>query len=218
MYILLRSGARPRVLEEIGNAIVGRTHPHSVPSSLSLSSLLSLASSSSLSGHNGAIHVTPVFVVKRARRENAASASIAVSRGYMRMHSRVTMHSHITPFGSLLRLLPTAPSYPLASLFCPFAVLAPARIRTVGGFYTAAYRMHTHTNADTRCIYRGTLTTASQLHISGWTRPGRGSSSGWFRPLVPTCILQRRARDRATVLGRTRYIGCRDLSRRSNTR
>lgn len=112
------------------------------------------------------IHVTPVFVVKRARR-------IGELRGFPRFLDAFASHDAFAY--NLFRITVFLSSFSQPhdhALSCPFAVLAPARIRTVGGFYTAAYRTPTLSlsfslSLTLCCIYRATLTTASQLHTSG---------------------------------------------------
>jgi hypothetical protein len=97
------------------------------------------------------------------------------------LDARVTMHPmhpmHKPPSEVSLPLLrPSALRPPL----CPFAVLTPARIRTVGGCYTVIY-IHTSTlyiasHADDCVAFVYVRLAGSRL---GWRCPGR-VQAGWY--------------------------------------
>jgi len=112
-----------------------------------------------------------------------------------------------TPFGSLLSLsLSLPPPSALRPPLCPFVVLTPARIRTVGGCYTVIY-IHTSTayiasHADD-CVAFVYVRTRVQVGMAV-SRSGSGwlvhayyniARAGWRRWADAQCT------------------GCRDLSR-----
>lgn len=99
-----------------------------------------------------------------------------------------------------------SPSEVSPSLFspalCPFAILTPARIRTVGGCHTVIY-IHTFTAyIASHCDAFVYVRLGSRL---GWRCPGR-VQAGWYMHITTS---------RAGWLRRAgaRCTGCRDLSR-----
>lgn len=101
-------------------------------------------------------------------------------------------------------LSPAASS--LRPLLCPFAVLTPARIRTVGGCYTVIYiptsTAYIASRADDCVAFVYVRLAGSRL---GWRCPGR-VQAGWYMHITTS---------RAGWLhwADARCTGCRDLSR-----